>query len=101
LVSPPLLPSSPTRRSSDLCDPRPPHRRPPSQDYIWSADSPLVRLPGITFTREADSLAGRFAVLAVTSQPVDYAGAVLTELARTLDRKSTRLNSSHVKISYA
>ncbi|SDQ88473.1 hypothetical protein [Thermostaphylospora chromogena] len=66
-----------------LCDPRPPHRRPPSQDYIWSADSPLVRLPGITFTREADSLAGRFAVLAVTSQPVDYAGAVLTELART------------------
>ncbi|WP_308170101.1 glycosyltransferase family 39 protein [Acrocarpospora catenulata] len=66
-----------------LCDPRPPRDRPPSQSYIWDPESPLVRLPGITFTRETDTLAQRFAVLAVTSQPVDYATSFVTELART------------------
>ncbi|WP_239126932.1 hypothetical protein [Planobispora siamensis] len=66
-----------------LCDPRPPEQRPPAQEYIWSADSPLVKLPGITFTEESDTLAGRFASLAIWSQPLDYAGSVLSELART------------------
>ncbi|MET7329248.1 hypothetical protein [Nonomuraea sp. NPDC005650] len=66
-----------------LCDPRPPERRPPSQEYIWARDSPLVRLPGITFTKETDDLAGRFAMLAITRQPLDYAASVLTELGRT------------------
>ncbi|WP_433437849.1 hypothetical protein [Nonomuraea sp. CA-141351] len=66
-----------------LCDPRPPERRPPSQEYIWAKDSPLVRLPGITFTKETDDLAGRFATQAITSQPLDYAASVLTELGRT------------------
>ncbi|MEV4367253.1 hypothetical protein AB0J71_09290 [Nonomuraea sp. NPDC049637] len=66
-----------------LCDPRPPELRPPSQEYIWSKDSPLVKLPGITFTKANDDLASRFATLAVTSQPLDYAGSVLAELART------------------
>ncbi|NRQ40183.1 hypothetical protein HII36_51435, partial [Nonomuraea sp. NN258] len=66
-----------------LCDPRPPERRPPSQEYIWSPDSPLVKLPGITFSKENDDLAARFAKLAITGQPLDYAGSVLTELART------------------
>ncbi|MDX3101576.1 ArnT family glycosyltransferase [Nonomuraea angiospora] len=66
-----------------LCDPRPPERRPPSQEYIWAKDSPLVLLPGITFTKETDDLAGRFARLAITSQPLDYAASVLTELGRT------------------
>ncbi|MEV4092777.1 phospholipid carrier-dependent glycosyltransferase [Streptosporangium saharense] len=71
-----------------LCDPRPPARRPPSQEYIWDQTSPLVRLPGITFTRENDALAGEFASLAIRSQPLDYLGSVLTELGRsfTLDR---------------
>ncbi|MEV7013732.1 hypothetical protein [Streptosporangium sp. NPDC051022] len=71
-----------------LCDPRPPARRPPSQEYIWDQDSPLVRLPGITFTRENDALAGEFASLAIRSQPLGYLGSVLTELGRsfTLDR---------------
>lgn len=66
-----------------LCDPRPPERRPPSQEYIWAKDSPLVKLPGITFTKENDDLAGRFAALAITRQPLDYAASVLAELGRT------------------
>ncbi|MBG0813365.1 hypothetical protein HS045_03910 [Planomonospora sp. ID82291] len=66
-----------------LCDPRPPAERPPSQEYIWSPDAPLVRLPGITFSRENDALAGRFAALALRSQPLDYLGSVAEELARS------------------
>lgn len=71
-----------------LCDPRPPALRPPSQEYIWSQDSPLVKLPGITFTRENDALAAEFASLAIRSQPLGYLGSVLSELGRsfTLDR---------------
>nr|BFE86654.1 hypothetical protein GCM10020093_092550 [Planobispora longispora] len=66
-----------------LCDPRPPERRPVAQEYIWSPDSPLVKLPGITFTEETDALAGRFASLAIRSQPLDYLGSALSELARS------------------
>ncbi|WP_345557500.1 hypothetical protein [Nonomuraea rosea] len=66
-----------------LCDPRPPEQRPPSQEYIWAKDAPLVLLPGITFTKENDDLAARFAMLAITRQPLDYAASVLTELGRT------------------
>ena len=66
-----------------LCDPRPPEQRPPSQEYIWATDSPLVALPGITFTRETDALAGRFAALAIRTQPLDYPGSVLSELGRS------------------
>ncbi|MFJ2032344.1 hypothetical protein [Streptosporangium sp. NPDC087985] len=66
-----------------LCDPRPPERRPPAQEYVWSQDSPLVRLPGITFNEENDTLAGRFATLAVQSQPLAYLGSVFSELARS------------------
>ncbi|WP_433499821.1 hypothetical protein ACQP1K_05740 [Sphaerimonospora sp. CA-214678] len=66
-----------------LCDPRPPVERPTMQEYVWSDDSPVVRLPGITFTAETDALAGRFAWLAIRSQPLDYAAATLTELGRT------------------
>ncbi|MBX6169717.1 MAG: hypothetical protein IRY84_19095, partial [Thermobispora bispora] len=66
-----------------LCDPRPPSSRPPSQEYIWNAGSPLVRRPGITFTGETDTLAGRFASLAIRSQPLDYVRSTLSELGRT------------------
>ncbi|WP_063842744.1 hypothetical protein [Sphaerimonospora mesophila] len=74
------------RPSADLavlCDPRPAVERPTMQEYVWSEDSPVVRLPGITFTEETDALAGRFAWLAIRSQPLDYAAATLTELGRT------------------
>ncbi|WP_196223940.1 hypothetical protein [[Actinomadura] parvosata] len=66
-----------------LCDPRPPERRPPSQEYIWAKDAPLVLLPGITFSKENDDLAARFAMLAITAQPLDYAASVLEELGRS------------------
>lgn len=66
-----------------LCDPRPPDRRPPSQEYIWAKDSPLVLLPDITFSKENDDLAARFAMLAITSQPLDYAASVLEEFGRS------------------
>ncbi|WP_241564687.1 hypothetical protein [Nonomuraea polychroma] len=66
-----------------LCDPRPPEQRPPSQEYIWAKDAPLVKLPGITFTKETDDLAARFATRAIVKQPLDYAGSVLTELGRS------------------
>ncbi|MFC4531566.1 phospholipid carrier-dependent glycosyltransferase [Sphaerisporangium dianthi] len=66
-----------------LCDSRPPSRRPPSQEYVWAPDAPLVALPGITFTAETDRLAGRFAFLALRSQPADYAASVLSELVRS------------------
>ncbi|WP_346433821.1 hypothetical protein [Nonomuraea composti] len=66
-----------------LCDPRPPERRPPSQEYIWAKDAPLVLRPGITFSKENDDLAARFAMLAITAQPLDYAASVLEELARS------------------
>ncbi|MEV2266915.1 hypothetical protein [Nonomuraea africana] len=66
-----------------LCDPRPPEARPPSQEYIWAKDAPLVKLPGITFSEANDDLAGRFAMLAIRSQPLDYLGSALSELVRT------------------
>ena len=66
-----------------LCDPRPPASRPASQEYIWNPQAPLVKLPGITFTEETDALAGRFASLAIRSQPLDYLGGMLTELGRS------------------
>lgn len=68
-----------------LCDDTPPSLRPPSQEYIWAADAPLVALPGITFTAETDRLAGRFAFLALRSQPADYAASVLSELSRSFN----------------
>ncbi|MET8143612.1 glycosyltransferase family 39 protein [Sphaerisporangium sp. NPDC005288] len=73
----------PPRDLAVLCDDRPPSRRPPSQEYVWAPDAPLVALPGITFTQETDRLAGRFALLALRSQPLDYAASVLSELARS------------------
>jgi hypothetical protein len=66
-----------------LCDPRPPEQRPPSQEYIWAKDAPLVLRPGITFSKENDDLAVRFAMLAIVTQPLDYAASVLEELGRS------------------
>src|SRR5690606_41445360 len=80
------LPSFPTRRSSDL----------PKQLLAFEGKSLLKRI-----TDEA---------LAVSDHPVTvvlgaYHETIAKELsgskAMIVDRKSTRLNSSHVKISYA
>ncbi|MEV0581892.1 hypothetical protein [Nonomuraea sp. NPDC050310] len=66
-----------------LCDPRPAGQRPPSQEYVWSRESPLVRLPDETFVKETDDKAMRFALLAIRTQPLDYAASLLGELGRT------------------
>ncbi|MEW9527110.1 phospholipid carrier-dependent glycosyltransferase [Microbispora sp. NPDC049125] len=66
-----------------LCDPRPPSQRPAPQEYVWGVDAPIVRLPGITFTQATDTLAGRFASLAIRSQPLDYLSTTLSELMRS------------------
>ncbi|GII53279.1 hypothetical protein Pth03_16680 [Planotetraspora thailandica] len=66
-----------------LCDPRPPAARPPAPSYAWDAGSPVVKLPGITFTRANDALAQRFGMLAITSQPLDYARSLLVEFGRS------------------
>jgi hypothetical protein len=66
-----------------LCDPRPPSRRPPSQEYVWAQDSPLVKVPGITFLASTDRLAAEFAALAIRSQPGDYLSSFLDELGRS------------------
>ncbi|WP_245674909.1 hypothetical protein [Herbidospora cretacea] len=66
-----------------LCDDRDP--RPPAQDYVWDETSPLVRLPGETFTAANDALAQRFAVLAITRQPGDYLAVVARDLVRAFE----------------
>lgn len=66
-----------------LCDRRPPEERPPSQEYVWSPQAPLVRQPGETFTRANEELAMRFALLAIRTQPLDYLESIATELVRS------------------
>ncbi|WP_062344729.1 hypothetical protein [Herbidospora yilanensis] len=66
-----------------LCDDRDP--RPPAQDYVWDDASPLVRLPGETFTAANDALAQRFALLAIARQPGDYLAAVARDLVRAFE----------------
>lgn len=66
-----------------LCDPRPPKKRPSSQFYLWSADSPL-RKPGNrwVFSPSNNDRAGRFARLAIRRQPVAYARTVARDTLR-------------------
>jgi hypothetical protein len=70
-----------------LCPPssgpsRRPSRRPSSGPrqaaslYIWSGDSPLLRLPGGRFSARTNALALHFAVRAIAAQPVGYVTAV-------------------------
>src|SRR5690606_41470051 len=82
---PPHLPPSPTRRSSDLAGRRgtaAQQRLRRGQDGCPAAEQ--LQQHGVA------TLLARVRIGAVEQQPLD-AG----------DRKSTRLNSSHVKISYA
>jgi hypothetical protein len=64
-----------------LCDPRPPSRRPDSQEYLWSNQTPLAYLTGTTnniyrFTPQIESLTMKFAERAILAQPLDYARVV-------------------------
>src|SRR5690606_40930225 len=92
--APPHLPSFPTRRSSDL-------RLDSSvgDDPILPATPDVAKGPGTPHITAAPRGPGVGSeVMAGTPAPV---GAVMAVTAVTVDRKSTRLNSSHVKISYA
>jgi hypothetical protein len=70
-----------------LCDPRPPSRRPNSQEYLWSAYTPLAQLTGTDnvnrFTPKIESLTMRFAERAILAQPLDYARVVAKDTLTT------------------
>src|SRR5690606_42073716 len=92
--------SFPTRRSSDLQPPpapsTPPRSPTPARPSLPPTPSPTPPPAAVP------SAAGQPAPDTATSLPLMAAvGAGLFGSGLTLDRKSTRLNSSHVKISYA
>jgi hypothetical protein len=70
-----------------LCDSRPPSQRENSQEYLWANDTPLAKLTGDDntqrFTPQIESLTGKFARLAIESQPLDYAATVTGDIATT------------------
>src|SRR5690606_40480049 len=91
LVAPPDLPSFPTRRSSDL-----------QRKYIYAMRRAVLEDQDIStrleemFANLVDDAIEIYAPDNVIPEEWDLEG-----LEKQLDRKSTRLNSSHVKISYA
>src|SRR5690606_40784937 len=96
---PPPHPSSPTRRSSDLRS-RPVEAAPPRLEPCFLARHELLerdRLdlipePGTGAAEVRDTRLGADAGAGEEDDPLGVVDG---------DRKSTRLNSSHVKISYA
>src|SRR5690606_39509052 len=84
------LPSVPTRRSSDLPKQKPTDAKPAAIDDF--------NLPTISETRNWPWMAG---TCLIEGGNVTWYGDLRTEEIKKKDRKSTRLNSSHVKISYA
>src|SRR5690606_42039239 len=101
LARPRLLISSPTRRSSDLQASGP-------AGEAERAVSHGRFVPGSTGTNQARARGGFGARPVPGRRPGGYDRAVpaqrnreLTEQIARIDRKSTRLNSSHAKNSYA
>src|SRR5204863_4791659 len=89
----PDLHSFPTRRSSDLSFllPAPPKPSPDSRLTYRAIDQGSSgAAPRPTLTREGDAVRVTFSLHSQRGQDLTMA-----------DRKSTRLNSSHVEISYA
>lgn len=68
-----------------LCPDEPVGERPSSQDFAWSATSPLYRLP----EREREVLAGDFARRAIREQPLAYARTVLGDVVHGFAFKRT------------
>src|SRR5207302_11302350 len=99
--APPHVPSFPTRRSSDL-----------GGQAIWFllgaigialALFGLLDLVGATVDRQPTPRFVSFSLVLVVTGVVAFLLTLRTVragIARFIDRKSTRLNSSHVKISY-
>ena len=59
-----------------LCPDEPVGERPSSQDFAWSATSPLYRVP----EPEREALAGDFARRAIREQPLAYARTVVADV---------------------
>ncbi|MFC5185752.1 phospholipid carrier-dependent glycosyltransferase [Actinomadura harenae] len=59
-----------------LCTKIPPERRMISQNYIWRGSSPLNRIHGARYSVRKNRLAQRFALRAISAQPLDYLRAV-------------------------
>src|SRR5690606_39621424 len=94
--APRRLPSFPTRRSSDLLAGKEPHKG-VNPDEVVAIGAAIQG--GVLQGDVRDVL-----LLDVTplTLGIETAGGVMTPMIeRNTDRKSTRLNSSHVKISYA
>jgi hypothetical protein len=66
-----------------LCEATPSSQRPSANVYSWQDASPAIRAFGQP-PRGSQQL-GHFAVAAIEHQPGDYAGAVLTDMARYVD----------------
>src|SRR5690606_41974579 len=96
----PHLHSFPTRRSSDLKDPysaaKPPTAQNPRQPPCQLQAFPL-KAYSLPLTSSRPRLEVPLTFLFFHRSRL----IVVDHAALTLDRKSTRLNSSHVKISYA
>src|SRR5207253_8697408 len=96
-VAPPHLPSFPTRRSSDL------------RAFTDLAARPQVRIRtdhrGFVDARAINHASGpdqdSVADLGIADHAIGTNPAVASDTGAAQDRKSTRLNSSHVAISYA
>src|SRR5690606_41129966 len=96
-VSHPALPSCPTRRSSDLIGGV--HSIAEDRDgRIWLASS--VVLLGLAAGGQVQHRLEAGTAGGLSSGPVGGL-ALAPDGSLWVDRKSTRLNSSHVKISYA
>src|SRR5690606_42030936 len=93
------IPSFPTRRSSDRIDVRRAHRAGP-----LPLPARVVRDGVITIVVDpgpGSAPAVEKRVVATGERVPDSVPVRVTRWKSSLDRKSTRLNSSHVKISYA
>src|SRR5205085_9640549 len=88
--------SFPTRRSSDLLDRA--RLRPPYVLVGHSFGVQVVRVFAGTYPTE---VAGLVFVDGAQEELEERMAPFLTDEGRRLDRKSTRLNSSHSQISYA
>src|SRR5690606_40543253 len=86
--------SFPTRRSSDLQDLG-------GDLQVHVPHAPQDRLPGVRVALEAQAGVGVQEPVQGLAELVLVAAALRVERHGHEDRKSTRLNSSHVKISYA
>jgi hypothetical protein len=70
-----------------LCTVVPPDKRPIAQSYIWTAQTPLDRLPPTKFSALPNKLAENFAIRAIEAQPVAYAKTVFSDTWRVFDWK--------------